>query len=331
MNTIWPIPKIKFMPFVEIEETRPVALVYSNPAWHAVKEKLKLPIAWKVEVFEATIENWNRLMENFQGEVIYAVGGGLTADAAKYISVMKNVPMVCLPTALSVDAYLTWASGIRESGYVRYIETKTPETLIVDLDVIAAGPASIRAAGICDVLSIATGKWDWRFADEQGKNPLGMEYIPYIEQVAEAILQGALDCAEAAGRGDPEGLKQLLDCLSLEVQMTNQIGHARPEEGSEHYFAYAVENEVGPGKPHADLLGPGILLMARAQGQDISPLKKAMEVTHIPLKRIPYDVVVKTLHGLPEYCFRLHLPYSIAHALTEDLITKICSHQPLLL
>jgi len=311
------------MPFVEIEETRPVALVYSNPAWHAVKEKLKLPIAWKVEVFEATIENWNRLMENFQGEVIYAVGGGLTADAAKYIAVTKNVPMVCLPTALSVDAYLTWASGIRAKGCVRYIETKTPETLIVDLDVIAAGPASIRAAGICDVLSIATGKWDWRFADEQGKNPLGMEYIPYIEQVAEAILQGALDCAEAAGRGDPEGLKQLLDCLSLEVQMTNQIGHARPEEGSEHYFAYAVENEVGPGKPHADLLGPGILWMALSQGQDIIPLKKAMEATHVPLNRIPPNVMLKTLHGLPEYCYRQNLPYGIAHTLTEDTIRLI--------
>jgi glycerol-1-phosphate dehydrogenase [NAD(P)+] len=323
MDTTWPIPKIKLMPLAEIEETRPVALVYSNPALHVVEDKLNLPVAWKVEVFEATIENWNSLMEGLQGEVVYSVGGGLTADAAKYISVKKNIPMVCLPTALSVDAHLTWTSGIREKGCVRYIETKTPETLIVDLDVIAAGPASIRAAGICDVLSIATGKWDWRFASEQGKNPPGMEFIPYIDQAATAILQGVLDCAEAAGRGDPEGLKQLLDCLALEVQLTNQIGHARPEEGSEHYFAYAVENEVGHGKPHAHLLGPGILLMAQAQGQDITPLKKAMQATHIPLKSIPRDVVVKTLHGLPEYCFRHDLPYGIAHVLTDNIIKLI--------
>jgi glycerol-1-phosphate dehydrogenase [NAD(P)+] len=323
VKKIWPISKIELISFDEIEETRPVALVYSLPAWQAVEQKLHLPIAWKIEVLEATIENWNNLIEGFQGEVVYSVGGGLPADAAKYISAKKNVPMVCLPTALSVDAYLTWASGIREKGCVRYIETKTPETLIIDLDVIAAGPASIRAAGICDVLSIATGKWDWKFASEQGKNPPGMEFIPYIEKAASAILQGALDCAEAAGKGDQEGLKQLLDCLALEVQLTNQIGHARPEEGSEHYFAYAVENEVGHGKPHADLLGPGILLMAEAQGQDIFPLKKAMEATHIPLKGIPREVVLRTLHGLPEYCFRQNLPYGIAHVLTKEAIQKI--------
>jgi glycerol-1-phosphate dehydrogenase [NAD(P)+] len=323
MNTIWPISKIKFMPFVEIEETRPVALIYSNPAWQAVQKKLSLPIAWKVEVLEASIENWDNLMQDFQGEVVYSVGGGLTADASKYISVKKSVPMVCLPTALSVDAYLTWASGVRENGCVRYIETKTPDTVIVDLEIIAAGPASIRAAGICDVLSIATGKWDWRFASEQGKNPPGMEFIPYVEKAASAILEGALDCAEAAGRGDRDGLKQLLDCIALEVQLTNQIGHSRPEEGSEHYFAYAVENEVGHGKPHADLLGPGILLMAQAQELDIAPLKRAMDATHIPLKRIPCDVVVKTLHSLPEYCFRQNLPYSIAHTITDEVIRKI--------
>jgi len=323
VNTIWPISKIKFMSFKEIEETLPVALVYSNPAWQVVEKKLHLPIVWKVEVFEATVENWDNLMKGFRGEVVYSVGGGLTADAAKYISAKKNLPMVCLPTALSVDAHLTWASGIRLNGCVRYIETKTPETLIVDLDVIANGPPSIRAAGICDVLSIATGRWDWRFAADQGKNPPGMEFIPYIDQVAEAILHGVLDCAEAAGKGDREGLKQLLDCIALEVQLTNQIGHARPEEGSEHYFAYAVENEVGHGKPHADLLGPGILLMAQAQGQDITPLKKAMEATHIPLNVIPYDVILKTLHELPEYCLRQNLPYGIAHTLTEDMISKI--------
>lgn len=61
-----------------------------------------------------------------------------------------------------------------------YIETKAPETLILDLDVIAAAPAAIRAAGITDVMSIATGAWDWRFAEERGMNPPGMGFIPWV-------------------------------------------------------------------------------------------------------------------------------------------------------
>ena len=320
MTTIWLIPKIEFIPFPEVQEGRPVALVYSGPAWKAVESKLQLPIVWRVEVIEATLEKWDALLQGIKGEVVYAVGGGLTVDAAKYMALKKNLPLVCLPTALSVDAFLTWASGIRQGGCVRYIETKTPNTLILDLEVLAAAPPSIRAAGICDVLSIATGCWDWQFAHENQRNPAGMEYIPFAAQISQAILQGALDCAEAAGRGNPQGLKQLLDCIALEVQLTNQLGHARPEEGSEHYFAYAIENHAGHGLPHGDLLGPGILIMAQFQGQDTTLLKKAMDACHIPMKGLTVEIVKKTLSELPAYCRKHDLPFGIAHTLTKEKI-----------
>ena len=292
-----------------------MALVSSRLAWEAVQDRLRLPVVWQMEPVEATQAHWEALSTDLQGEVIYAVGGGLAVDAAKYVAAARGLPLVCLPTALSVDAFFTWASGVRQEGCVHYLETKPPDLLVVDLEVLAAAPASIRGAGICDVLSIATGSWDWRLAEERGMNPPGMEYVPYVDQVAAAILQGAYDCAEAAGRGDPGGLKQLLDCLALEVQLCNLVGHARPEEGSEHYFAYAVENEMGKGLPHGDLVGPGIVLMAERQGQDVTPLRRALEACHIPLDHIPERVVTSILRALPEYVRRHELPYGIAHEL----------------
>ena len=306
-----------------VEETRPVALVTSGPAWQAVEGKLRLPVAWRREATRATLEHWDQLMQDLRGEVVYAVGGGLPADAAKYIAARKSLPLVCIPTALSVDAFFTWASGIRVDGCVQYIETKPPETLVADLEVIAKAPPSIRAAGICDVLSIATGSWDWKFAEERGENPPGMEYVPYAGQAASAIYQGALDCAEAAGRGDPAGLKQLLDCLALEVQLTNQLGHSRPEEGSEHYFTYAAENETGPGWPHADLLGVGILVMLALQGQDADRVRQALWAAQVPLGRIPEATIRKVLRGLPEYCRAHRLPYGIAHELSEERLSAL--------
>lgn len=323
MKKIWNLPIVEFKPFQEIEETRPVVLITSGPAWQAASDRLgHLPIQARLEPLEAAIAHWDSLLTQLESEsdemqqaVVYAVGGGLVADAAKYMAIKLDLPLVCLPTALSVDAFITSASGIRRDGCVYYIETKVPETLVADLDVIAGAPAYIRAAGICDVLSIYTGLWDWKFAQEQGQNPPEMEYIPWVAQAAEAILQGALDCAEAAGRGDRDGLKQLLDCLAMEVQLCNQIGHSRPEEGSEHYFAYLVENYTGHGLPHGDLVGPGILLMAEKQGQETAAMRRALEDCQIPLGNIPADIVEKTLAELAQYSVKHKLPYGIAHEL----------------
>ena len=188
-----------------------------------------------------------------------------------------------------------------------------PKTSLLDLDVIAAAPEAIRAAGISDVMSIATGSWDWKFAESRGKNPAGMEFIPWVYESARVILEAVLDCAEAAGRGDRDGLKTLYDCLAMEVQLCNQVGHARPEEGTEHYFAYCAENHLGHGLPHGDLVGPGIIDAARWQGQDTARLEKALNDCHIPLDRIPPETVEQVRRELPFFCTHHNLPYAIAH------------------
>lgn len=312
------LPNVHFMPFAEIHDKRTALLVTSGPAWNAVKDNLcGLNISTTVYATEATTDHWDSLLNRSPAptEVVYAVGGGLTADAAKYLASILNLPLVVLPTALSVDAFITAASGIRKDGCVYYIDTKVPERLILDLETVAKAPASLRAAGITDVMSIATGAWDWKIAHEQGKNPAGMEFIPWAYDNAQSILRGVLDCAEAAGRGDRDGLKILYDCLAMEVQLCNQVGHSRPEEGSEHYFAYAVENELGHGLPHGDLVGPAILLIAELQGQDTTKLKKALKACHLPLNNIPQSVIDHTLKILPAYCERHHLSFGIAHTL----------------
>lgn len=321
MQKISNLPLTRLMPFSAIEEKRPVLLVTSMPAWEAVRQELHLPILTTLQPGKATTAHWDDLLSTVRNQpsVVYAVGGGLVADAAKYIAVKLNLPLVVLPTALSVDAFITAASGIRRDGCVTYIETKPPETLILDLEVISAAPAWIRSAGISDVLSITTGCWDWKFAHERGQNPAGMEFIPWVVDNAQTIFAAVLDCAEAAGHGDKDGLKTLYDCLAMEVQLCNQVGHARPEEGSEHYFAYSVENWMGHGLPHGDLVGPGLMMIAKYQGQDTGRLEAALRACHIPLDRIPEEAIRQTLESLPEYVHKHQLAYGIAHEMQSYL------------
>ncbi len=134
---IWNLPLTEYILFSEIEDDRPIALLTSGPAWTAVSHHLQhLNIIHQTEVTEATLLHWDALVHNLQSTihnsqfVLYAVGGGLVVDAAKYLAVKLNKPLVCLPTALSVDAFLTWASGYRQDGCVYYLETKPPDYLM---------------------------------------------------------------------------------------------------------------------------------------------------------------------------------------------------------
>ncbi|MCP4757468.1 MAG: iron-containing alcohol dehydrogenase [Proteobacteria bacterium] len=317
MKSIPALPKIEFVSFEKINEKRPVALVSSEPIWKIMKDRLRLPVVWQGEAVNAVEADWSGLLDDVAGEVVYAVGGGLVADAAKYIAGKKRLPLISLPTTLSVDAFFTWASGVRVDGCVSYIATKTPDKVVIDWKVIEDAPPEVRSAGVCDVLSIAVGKWDWQFAHKHHKNPADMPYSPTIANIAASILEETIDCAESAGKGEKKGLKRLLDCLLLQAQLCNQIGHARPEEGSEHYFAYCAENLVGSGRSHGELVGPGILIMAELQGQDVSPLKRALKACHVPLTNLSEDVIRKTLTNLPQYVRTHNLPFGIAHRIGE--------------
>ncbi len=205
MEKIVNLPVAHLLPFAELEDKRPALLVTSAPAWDAVKAKLNgVNIAAQIEITEATTLYWDSMLKGVSKsrfEAVYSVGGGLTADAAKYLAAKINLPLTVVPTALSVDAFITAASGIRRDGCVYYIPTKVPENIILDFNVIAQAPASIRAAGITDVMSIATGCWDWKFAHEKGRNPEGMEFIPWVYDNAQSILNGVLRMCRSGGAG----------------------------------------------------------------------------------------------------------------------------------
>ncbi|MCL4827841.1 MAG: iron-containing alcohol dehydrogenase, partial [Caldilinea sp.] len=153
---IWPLPKVEEHAFADWRDARTATVVTTAAAWSAVRQQLHgLNVVAVLEVTAADADAWQMLRPHVNGEVIYAVGGGLAVDAAKFLACEGSLPLICLPTALSVDAFFTWTSGVRSDGCVRYLVTRPPDLVLLDYAVLAAAPPSIRAAGMCDVLSIA--------------------------------------------------------------------------------------------------------------------------------------------------------------------------------
>ena len=126
-----------------------------------------------------------------------------------------------------------------------------------------------------------------------------------------------------------EALKTLLDLMCVEVQLTNQLGHNRPQEGSEQFFAYAIENKTasGYGVPYADLVGPGILIAASLHGQNVNQIRDTIDSAGVRLDQLRTGDIRETMRNLPEYVKKHNLPYSIWNEFepTDERLNQILS------
>jgi glycerol-1-phosphate dehydrogenase [NAD(P)+] len=317
MQTIWNIPQVDMCSLADVNDNRPAAIITGNRAWRAVGALLKLPVVVQAEPYTANIDFLDKLAEGLPEHVgvVYGIGGGLACDVAKYVAHKNGVPAVIIPTALSVDGFFTALVAIRKDGTVKYVETGPAEKVIIDWDIVSSAPDHIRGTGITEILSMTTGLLDWRYAVEHKQYTKRERYQPWAAQIAAGIAQQAYKIAEGVGQGRVDALRNLLDLICMEVQLTNQLGHNRPQEGSEQYFAYAIEPKaaLGAGVPYSDLVGPGILIAGALHGQNITPMRDTLQSAGVRLAQLKPDDIVETLRELPAYVRKHSLPYSIVH------------------
>ncbi|MDZ4768125.1 MAG: iron-containing alcohol dehydrogenase [Chloroflexota bacterium] len=315
MTPIWSLPQVDIRKLTDLQESRPVALLTGNRSWAAVSPLLDLPVVVQAEPERVAPSYLDDLAADLPSDVgvIYGVGGGMVADCAKYIAFRRGLPAVIIPTALSVDGFFTPIVAARMDDSVHYIETGAAEKVVIDWDIIRAAPTFIRGAAIVELLTIVTGILDWRYAADRRKNTPETRFIPWAAGLMAGIAQQAFKIAKGVGQGDVEALRNLLDLLCIEVQLTNQMGHTRPQEGSEQYFAYAVEPRAGRGRPlpYADLVGPGILIASVLHNQDVTPIRETLNNAGIRLGQISTDDIADTLKTLPQYVRKHDMPYSI--------------------
>ena len=323
------LPSILTRPFVDIKERREAVVLTTAPAWKAV-DGIDINPQQLLYVNGNTAAAMAAFADECEGEVVYGIGGGLAIDTAKYVASTNGLPLIAIPTILSTDAFLTDATGVRENGCVQYLPTKTPDTVIVDMDVLCSAPATMRASGAADVLSIATALWDWQEAEKMGENPSDQQITPQAVAIGETLLQTLLENAREIGNGTPEGLKLLLDLLCMEVQLCNLCGHSRVEEGSEHYFTYALERHLTSASSgdilHGELVGLGILLMATLQSQPWMQYRHALECLQINYRPsvVAPEAIADTLINLSDYVAQHKLPYTVATTLriTPDIAER---------
>jgi glycerol dehydrogenase-like iron-containing ADH family enzyme len=153
---------------------------------------------------------------------------------------------------------------VRVDKEVQYIGDVYPEELIVDYDLIQQAPKELNRAGACDIASIHTGLFDWKLAHDR----TGERYDEGIAREARECLMELDRNASEVYDVTPKGVDTVVDLFRREVEFCARFANSRPEEGSEHIVAYAIEHLTRRHFIHGDLVGLGIFLMTRLQNND---------------------------------------------------------------
>jgi glycerol-1-phosphate dehydrogenase [NAD(P)+] len=159
-----------------------------------------------------------------------AVGSGTINDLVKLAAYRTGRQYLAMATAASMDGYTAFGASIIRDGSKQTFHCPAPRAVVADLNVIAAAPAELNAAGYADLMAKVTAGADWILADALGVDP--------IDDTAWRLVQGGLGEAladpEGVAHGDASAVARLVEGLMLGGFAMQHTRTSRPASGAEH-------------------------------------------------------------------------------------------------
>lgn len=169
--------------------------------------------------------------------VAVSVGSGVINDLCKLASHHFGQSYLTLPTAASVDGYSSFGASISYHNSKQTISCPAPLVIIADIDVIAAAPKEMTAAGYADLAAKVPAGAEWMIADLMGAEP--------IKQDAWHVLQDCLDDLladpEGVAKGDKKAVADLFEGLTLSGIAMQAAQSSRPASGCDHQFSHILD------------------------------------------------------------------------------------------
>jgi glycerol-1-phosphate dehydrogenase [NAD(P)+] len=241
-------------------------VVYTQEVpWILYADRFKTAPLKIVMVEQVGLELLNDLLDDFiDCDTIVAFGGGRAIDSAKFVAWKKQKRFVAIPSVISADVALCRAVAVRKDWKVRYIGDKMPDRLIIDFDVIQSAPARINRGGVCDILSCYTALKDWEIANEDTGETIDQQTADNTRKLLGRLFSHQKQIFNVT----EEGIRFLIDGYLEEVRICEDYGCPRPEEGSEHFFAYNLEHRLRRPFLHGTIVSLGVVLMTILQDRD---------------------------------------------------------------
>lgn len=227
--------------------TKPVFLCDTNTKRAAVKSMGSYFLEYEVLELEGNDIHADNIHVDYiqerltdKADILIAVGSGTIHDLTRYIAFVRNIPFISVPTAASVDGFVSTVAAMTWYGLKKTMAAVAPQYVVADTDIFSAAPYRLTASGISDLMGKYTALLDWKVS-----NIVCDEYfcesIYNLELEAVHEVEAVLDKIKLQ---DKESMEKLMYALILSGLAMQMIGNSRPASGAEHHIAHLWEMEV---------------------------------------------------------------------------------------
>lgn len=196
-------------------------------------------------------------------DVLVAVGSGTIHDITRYVAHARGVPFFSVPTAASVDGFVSTVAAMTWNGCKKTFPAVAPLYVLADSAIFAAAPLRLSASGVADLLGKYTAIADWRIAGLATGETV-CERVCALELEALERVRANLGGIRA---GEKAACEQLMYGLLLSGIAMQMVGNSRPASGAEHHLSHLWEMAVLAPETdayHGEKVGVGLLCAARA-------------------------------------------------------------------
>ena len=170
-------------------------------------------------------------------DCVIAVGGGVINDTCKIVAAAKRVPDIIVATAPSMDGFASASSSMERSGLKISLNSKCPEAVIADPEILVNAPKRMILSGIGDILAKYVSIVEWEIAHIL----VGDLYCETIADIVKDSLAQCVRDAKAAVNGDKRAILSVMEALVISGIAMNYAEISRPASGMEHYISHIVD------------------------------------------------------------------------------------------
>lgn len=207
-----------------------------------------------------------------ENDVLIALGSGTIHDITRYVAYNKGIPFISVPTAASVDGFVSTVAAMTWKGDKKTFTAVSPIYVVADTDIFKEAPYRLTASGVSDLIGKYTALVDWKISSIV----IGEYICNKVCNMEIDAVNKLCECVDDLVLGKLEAYEQLMYALILSGLAMQIIGNSRPASGAEHHMSHLWEMEVinkHLDAYHGEKVSVGLILVM----EEYKKIKKSIE------------------------------------------------------